>query len=90
MSIDNEEIAAVESDIKVEMERLCRGEAYDLVAMMIMNPLEKKGEDLIVKGDKKIIEKAFGVTVKNDKCFIPTIMSRKKDFIPRIGRFLTS
>ncbi|MCD6138061.1 MAG: putative manganese-dependent inorganic diphosphatase [Deltaproteobacteria bacterium] len=90
MSIDNEEIAAVESDIKVEMERLYRGEAYDLVAMMIMNPLEKKGEDLIVKGDKKIIEKAFGVTVKNDKCFIPTIMSRKKDFIPRIGRFLTS
>lgn len=90
MSIDNEEIAAVESDIKVEMERLCRGEAYDLVAMMIMNPLEKKGEDLIVKGDKKIIEKAFGVTVKNDKCFIPTIMSRKKDFIPKIGRFLTS
>jgi len=90
MSIDNEGIAAVESDIKVEMERLCRGEAYDLVAMMIMNPLEKKGEDLIVKGDKKIIEKAFGVTVKNDKCFIPTIMSRKKDFIPRIGRFLTS
>ncbi|RLB81479.1 MAG: manganese-dependent inorganic pyrophosphatase, partial [Deltaproteobacteria bacterium] len=48
------------------------------------------GEDLIVKGDKKIIEKAFGVTVKNDKCFIPTIMSRKKDFIPKIGRFLTS
>lgn len=90
MSIDNEEIAAVESDIKVEMERLYRGEAYDLVAIMIMNPLEKKGEDLIVKGDKKIIEKAFGVTVKNDKCFIPTIMSRKKDFIPRIGRFLTS
>ncbi|MBW1671138.1 MAG: hypothetical protein JRJ43_09060 [Deltaproteobacteria bacterium] len=39
--------------------------------------------------DRSIIEKAFGVTVPDDKCFIPKIMSRKKEFIPRIGRFLT-
>ena len=75
-------------DLKVEMEKLCQDEDYSMVAMLIMNPLEKKGEEIIVKGDKRIIEKAFGVTVKNDKCFIPTIMSRKKDFIPRIGRCL--
>jgi manganese-dependent inorganic pyrophosphatase len=89
MSLDNEEIASVELDIKSEMEKLCREEHYSMVAMLIMNPVEKKGEEIIVKGNTKIIEKAFGVTVKDDKCFIPTIMSRKKDFIPRIGRFLT-
>ncbi len=59
-----------------------------MVAMLIMNPVEKKGEEIIVKGDKRIIEKAFRVTVKDDKCFVPEIMSRKKDFIPRIGRIL--
>ncbi len=88
MSLDNEEIAAIEPDIKAEMEKLCRDEAYDMVAMLIMNPVEKKGEEIIVKGDKRIIEKGFGVTVKDDKCFVPKIMSRKKDFIPRIGRIL--
>jgi manganese-dependent inorganic pyrophosphatase len=86
MVLDNEEIAFVEPDIKSEMEKLCQEQDYSMVAMLIMNPVEKKGEEIIVKGDTKIIEKAFGVTVKDDKCFIPTIMSRKKDFIPRIGR----
>ena len=90
MSLDNEEIASIEPDIKSEMEKLCQEEHYSMVAMLIMNPVEKKGEEIIVKGNTKIIEKAFGVTVKDDKCFIPKIMSRKKDFIPRIGRFLTA
>jgi len=86
MSLDNEKIAAIEPDIKIEMENICQKEAYDMVAMLIMNPLEKKGEEIIVKGDSKIIEKAFGVTVMDNKCFVPKIMSRKKDFIPAIGR----
>jgi len=86
MSLDNEALALIEPDIKSEMEKLCREEAYDMVAMLIMNPLEKKGEEIIVKGDTKIIEKAFGVTIEDDKCFVPKIMSRKKDFIPAIGR----
>ncbi len=89
MILDKEEFASIEPDIKSEMEKLCREEHYSMVAMLIMNPVEKKGEEIIVKGNTKIIEKAFGVTVENDKCFIPTIMSRKKDFIPRIGRYLT-
>ncbi len=72
------------------MTKLCQDEAYDIVAMLIMNPLEKKGEEIIVKGDTKIIEKAFGVTVTDDKCFVPKIMSRKKDFIPTIGRILAN
>jgi manganese-dependent inorganic pyrophosphatase len=90
MVLDNEEIAFIEPDIKSEMEKLCQEQDYSMVAMLIMNPVDRKGEEIIVKGDTKIIEKAFGVTVKDDKCFIPTIMSRKKDFIPRIGRCLTS
>jgi len=89
MILDKEEFASIEPDIVSEMEKLCREEHYSMVAMLIMNPVEKNGEEIIVKGNKQIIEKAFGVTVKDDKCFIPTIMSRKKDFIPRIGRFLT-
>ena len=88
MILDKEEFASIEPDIMSEMEKLCREEQYSMIAMLIMNPVEKNGEEIIVKGETKIVEKAFGVTVKDDKCFIPTIMSRKKDFIPRIGRFL--
>lgn len=90
MILNNEEIAAIEPDLKAEMEKLCQDEAYDMVALLILNPAERKGEEVIVKGKTRIIEKAFGVTVRDDKCFIPKIMSRKKDFIPAIGKVLVS
>lgn len=88
MVLDDAEIASVEEGIKVEMEKLCQIEGYSLVVFLIVNPLQKKGEQIFVKGEKEIIEKTFGVIVKDDKCFIPEILSRKKDFIPKIGSFL--
>ena len=86
MVLDDEEISAKEKDIKLEMERLRMERQYDLVAFLITNPL-KQGEKILVKGDKRIIEKAFAVTVQDDKCTVPETLSRKKDFIPAIGYF---
>ncbi len=88
MVLDDAETATVEEGIKVEMEKLCQTQGYNLVVFLILNPLQKKGEQIFVKGEKEIIEKTFGVIVKDDKCFIPEILSRKKDFIPKIGSFL--
>lgn len=84
MVIDKEEIRAKERDIKSEMAKLCDEKRYDLVVLLITNPLET-GEEVLVKGEKRIIEKAFAVEVQNDKCFIPRTLSRKRDFIPKIG-----
>ncbi|MGB2841815.1 MAG: putative manganese-dependent inorganic diphosphatase [Halobacteriota archaeon] len=86
MVLDEEEISAKEDDIKMEMERLRKEKQYDLVAFLITNPL-KKGETILVKGDTRIIEKAFAVKIQDDKCAIPGTLSRKKDFIPAIGYF---
>ncbi|MCD6455191.1 MAG: putative manganese-dependent inorganic diphosphatase [Methanophagales archaeon] len=84
MVLDEEEIRAKEEDIKSEMEQLRKEKQYDLVAFLITNPL-RKGEEIFVKGDKRIIEKAFAVKIQDDKCVIPETLSRKKDFIPAIG-----
>jgi len=86
MVLDEEEIRAKEKDIKSEMEQLRKEKQYDLVAFLITNPL-KRGEEILVKGDKRIIEKAFAVKIQDDKCAIPETLSRKKDFIPAIGYF---
>ena len=86
MVLDEEEIRAKEEDIKSEMEHLRKEKQYDLVAFLITNPL-RKGEEILVKGDKRIIEKAFAVKIQDDKCAIPETLSRKKDFIPAIGYF---
>jgi len=84
MVIDNEELRAKEREIKVEMEQLRAEKQYDLVVLLITNPLET-GEEVLVKGEQQIIEKAFAVEVRDDKCFIPQTLSRKKEFIPKIG-----
>ncbi len=86
MALDEDEIGAKEGDIKSEMERLRKEKQYDLVAFLITNPL-RKGEEILVKGDGRIIEKAFAVKIQDDKCVIPRTLSRKKDFIPAIGYF---
>jgi manganese-dependent inorganic pyrophosphatase len=89
MVIDKGEINAKEADIMSEMAELCEEKRYDLVALLITNPLEQ-GEEVFVKGDKRIIEKAFEVEVQNDKCHIPQTLSRKKEFIPKIGYFCST
>ena len=89
MVIDKEEINAKEAAIMSEMEVLFAEKGYDLVALLITNPLEQ-GETVFVKGDKRIIEKAFDVVVENGKCHIPKTLSRKKEFIPKIGYFCTT
>ncbi|MBA5942304.1 MAG: hypothetical protein H0M93_03125 [Methanophagales archaeon] len=87
--IDKEEIRAKEEDIKSEMERLRKEKRYDLIVLLITNPLET-GEELIARGDTQMIEKAFGIEIQNDKGFISQTLSRKKDFIPEIGYVCTT
>ena len=62
---------------------------YDLTVLLILNPLGKGQERILLRGQTWIVEKAFGVTVKNDTCTVPRVMSRKKDFIPAIGQALS-
>lgn len=85
MVLDQTEITAQETEIRSEMEQFCSAGNYHLVALLITNPLAGNGEEIWVVGDKEIIEKAFGTKVENGKCYVPQVMSRKKDFIPRLG-----
>lgn len=82
---DRQELSPIEKGIKREMGKLRQEKGYNLVAFLIANPFEKNGEEVFIKGDKEIVEKAFGVKVEGDRCFIPHILSRKRDFIPQIG-----
>jgi len=83
--LDRQELNPLEKGIKKEMEKIRKERGYDLVVFLIANPLERKGEEIWVKGEKEIVKKAFGVKLEGDSCFIPRILSRKKDFIPQIG-----
>ncbi len=89
MSLDCAEIDARERELVAELERLRSANNYDLTVLLVLNPLGKVQERILLRGETWIVEKAFGVKVVNDTCTVPRVMSRKKDFIPAIGQVLS-
>ncbi len=89
MSLDCAEIDAREQELLAELGRIRKANNYDLTALLVTNPLGKGHERILLKGETWIVEKAFNVTVVNDTCIVPRVMSRKKDFIPAIGQVLS-
>lgn len=89
MSLDCSEIDARERELVAELERLRTANNYALVALLVLNPLGKGQERILLRGETWIVEKAFNVKVVNDTCTVHRVMSRKKDFIPAIGQALS-
>ncbi|HYA87686.1 MAG TPA: putative manganese-dependent inorganic diphosphatase [Nitrospirota bacterium] len=89
MSLDCAEIDARERELVEELERLRSVNNYDLTVLLVLNPLGKGQERILLRGETWIVEKAFNVKVTNDTCTVPRVMSRKKDFIPAIGQVLS-
>ena len=88
MVLDCEEIDRIEEDLIAELGRLRRAGGYDLTALLITNPLRASYERVLLDGEVRIVEKAFGVTVEEGRCTLPRVLSRKKDFIPALGQVL--
>lgn len=89
MSLDCAEIDARERELLDELERLRTANNYALTVLLVLNPLGKGQERILLRGETWIVEKAFNVTVKNNTCTVHRVMSRKKDFIPAIGQVLS-
>lgn len=90
MVLDCEEIDLREADLLAELEQLRTANGYDLAVLLVTNPLRSTHERVLIKGEKWIVEKAFNVKIENDTCMLPGVLSRKKDFIPALGRALST
>ena len=51
---------------------------------MIMTDVLLEGTHLLYLGDEDIITQAFGVQLKDHTCFLPGVVSRKKQVIPML------
>jgi manganese-dependent inorganic pyrophosphatase len=88
MVLDFAEIGLREHDLVEELEKLRRSEDYDLTVMLVTNPLEATHEQVMAAGETWIIEKAFDVEFEDGVTRIPQVLSRKRDFIPAVGKVL--
>jgi manganese-dependent inorganic pyrophosphatase len=89
MVLDCKDIDLREEEFLAELERLRVSNGYNLAVLLVTNPLSSKQERVLTKGENWIIEKAFHVKVEDDTCILPEVLSRKKDFIPALGRALS-
>jgi len=83
-----EEIDLREAELLEELDRLRQEKNYDLTVMLVTNPLNAEFERVLASGETWIIEKAFKCEIEEGTCRIPGVMSRKKDFIPAVGKVL--
>ncbi len=57
---------------------------YSLIALMITDVLVE-GTHFLCLGDEESVVQAFGVPLKDHSCFLPKVVSRKKQIIPMLS-----
>ena len=65
------------------MSKLQKDKDFDFVILMITDVL-KEGSHLLYIGSDDDMQQAFGVEPKNNRMFLPGVMSRKKQIIPML------
>ena len=66
------------------MARKKKLENYDFILLMITDVL-KEGTYLLFLGDEDTISQAYNVTPTENEVFLPKVMSRKKQIVPRLS-----
>ena len=65
------------------MRKTMEERGYTLMILMLTDVL-LEGTHLLYLGDEDIITQAFGVQLKDHTCFLPGVVSRKKQVIPHL------
>ncbi len=80
--VDINEIYEIKAQISKFLENL-KNENYEMT-VFVATDIIKEGSELFFAGDKSKIEKAFGIKVVGNFVYIPGLMSRKKQVVPKL------
>ena len=59
---------------------------YEMILIMVTDVL-KEGTELLFVGDPDVINEAYGIEPNGNSIFMPGVMSRKKQIVPRITEY---
>lgn len=73
---------------QVELEKIMavmnEEQGFDLFVLVVTDILENNSEILVVGDVTTPVEKAFSVTLENNRAFLPGVVSRKKQVVPQL------
>ena len=79
--VDSEKLMTRQGEFLAVMQQLMEQRNYSVMILMLTDVLAE-GSHLIYLGDEDIFRQAFNTELKNHACFLPGIVSRKKQVIP--------
>ncbi|MCQ2419699.1 MAG: putative manganese-dependent inorganic diphosphatase [Clostridia bacterium] len=82
--IDSSRMLARSAEFFSVMEKTRTERGYTFIILMLTDVLTE-GTHLLFLGDEEIIHQAFGVELKNHACYLPGVVSRKKQIIPMLS-----
>lgn len=82
--LNSEHILERTEELLEVMRRSVSEKGYDMMLLMLTDVL-REGTQLLFLGDADTIRQAFNVEVKGNTCFLPHIMSRKKQVVPMLS-----
>ena len=82
--VDSERMMQRKDEFLAVMQKTMAERGYTLMILMLTDVL-LEGTHLLYLGDEDIITQAFGVQLKDHTCFLPGVVSRKKQVIPMLS-----
>ena len=85
VNIYNTRLGPMKSLLTEFMDRERENRGYDILLLMLTDIINE-GSEILVVGNNELVERAFDVNVKGRSFFLPGVISRKKQVIPRLIR----
>ncbi len=83
-SIDSENLFDIRPILFERMQHLCDKNGLAMF-MLLVTDLNRNGSDILLVGDRKdIFYKAYGIQNNDEPIFLPAVLSRKKQVVPKI------
>lgn len=83
-----EDVLKGKTEIENAMEDFIKENNEDLFVLLITDILENNSQIIVVGNRKDIAEKAFEVKLEDNMAFLPGVVSRKKQVVPVIDKYM--
>lgn len=83
-TVDLDEVIARQDGLMSAMESESKEEGYDLFFLLATDILTSNSVAIVYGEPKSVVEKAFNVTITNDRADLPGVVSRKKQVVPQL------
>jgi len=84
--VDLSIVDGIKADLEKDIRDLKAEKGHHTVLLMLTDIMKEGTELLVASDDESVVEKAFGVAPADGKCWLPGIMSRKKQIIPDLEK----